>query len=60
MWTPMSPICTDGACLSPLFPAHSTVPRTWFECEAITRELTGYPLELGYLEVVIPIYRVAQ
>lgn len=56
----MSPICTDGACLSPLFPAHSTVPRTWFECEAITRELTGYPLELGYLEVVIPIYRVAQ
>ena len=53
------PISTDRARLSPLPPAHSTVPRTWFECEAITRELTGCPLELGYLELVIPIYRVA-
>jgi hypothetical protein len=48
-----------GAWPSPLPPAHSTVPRTWFECEAITRELTGHPLELGYLELVIPIFRVA-
>ena len=38
----------DGAWPSPLPPAHTTVPRTWFECEAITRELTGRPLELGY------------
>jgi hypothetical protein len=53
------PISTHGACPSPLPPAHSTVPRTWFECEAITRELTGHPLELGYLELVIPIFRVA-
>jgi len=53
------PISTDGARLSPLSPAHSTLPRTWFECEAVTRELTGHPLELGYLELVIPIYRVA-
>jgi len=52
-------ISTHGACLSPLPPAHSTVPRTWFECEAITRELTGHALELGYLELVIPIFRVA-
>ena len=35
------------------------MPRTWFECEAITRELTGHPLELGYLEAIVPIYRVA-
>ena len=53
------PISTYGACPSPLPPAHGTVPRTWFECEAITRELTGHPLELGYLELVIPIFRVA-
>ncbi|MGH2396626.1 MAG: hypothetical protein ACRDFW_06490 [bacterium] len=53
------PISTHGACLSPLPPAHGTVPRTWFECEAITREVTGHPLELGYLELVIPIFRVA-
>jgi hypothetical protein len=44
---------------SPLPPAESAVPRTWFECEAITRELTGRPLELGYLESIVPIYRVA-
>jgi hypothetical protein len=53
------PISTHGACPSPLPPAHSTVPRTWFECEAITRELTGHSLELGYLELVVPIFRVA-
>ena len=48
-----------GSRLSPLPPAESTMPRTWFECEAITRELTGRPLELGYLESIVPIYRVA-
>jgi hypothetical protein len=50
---------THWVCPSPLPPAQTMVPRTWFECEAITRELTGRPLELGYLELVIPIYRVA-
>jgi hypothetical protein len=49
----------DGAWPSLLPPAHTTVPRTWFECEAITRELTGRPLELGYLELIMPTYRVA-
>ena len=44
---------------SPLPPAHSTVPRTWFECDTSMRELTGRPLELGYLELIMPIYRVA-
>ncbi|MGH8652751.1 MAG: hypothetical protein ACREYE_11550 [Gammaproteobacteria bacterium] len=53
------PISAHRACPSPLPPAHSTVPRTWFECEAITRELTGHFLELGYLELAIPIFRVA-
>ncbi|MGH8488593.1 MAG: hypothetical protein ACREXS_06965 [Gammaproteobacteria bacterium] len=48
-----------GACPSPLPAAPSTVARTWFDCEAIMRELTGRPLELGYLELVVPIYRVA-
>jgi hypothetical protein len=54
------PISThDGAWPSPLPPAHTTVPRTWFECEAIHRELTGRLLELGYLELIMPTYRVA-
>jgi hypothetical protein len=48
-----------GPLPSPLLPACTTVPRTWFDCEAITRELTGRPLEHGYLELIVPIYRVA-
>jgi hypothetical protein len=53
------PVATHGAWPSPLPPANTARPRTWFECEAITRELTGRPLELGYLELIVPIYRVA-
>ncbi|MDH3601103.1 MAG: hypothetical protein OEU26_15900, partial [Candidatus Tectomicrobia bacterium] len=54
------PVSTQsGARPSPLPAAQSTVPHTWFECEAITRELTGHTLELGYLELVVPIFRVA-
>lgn len=48
----------DGARASPLPPAMATVARSWRECEAITQELTGRSLELGYLELVIPIFRV--
>lgn len=48
-----------GARPSPLPPAQTDRERSWRECEAITRELTGRPLELGYLELVIPIFRVA-
>ncbi|MBL8699243.1 MAG: hypothetical protein JNK67_12770 [Alphaproteobacteria bacterium] len=44
---------------SPLPPAPCATPRSWFECEAITAELTGRPVELGHLEMVIPIFRVA-
>jgi hypothetical protein len=44
------PNSTHGACPSPLPPPYVTLPRTWFECEAITRELTGHPLELVYLD----------
>jgi hypothetical protein len=40
-------------------PALSTTPRTWLECEAITAELTGRPVEMGYLELIVPIFRVA-
>jgi hypothetical protein len=53
------PIGDNGARPSPLPPAHSSVPRTWFECEAVTQELTGRAIELGYLELVVPVYRVA-
>ncbi|HET8745242.1 MAG TPA: hypothetical protein VFM98_06540 [Ramlibacter sp.] len=43
---------------SPLPPAPCARPRTWDECEAITQELTGRPLEEGYLELVVPVFRV--
>jgi hypothetical protein len=52
-------ISPHGPRPSPLPPAHSTLPRTWSDCDAIMRELTSRPLELGYLELIMPIYRVA-
>ena len=33
--------------------------RRWDECEAITQELAGRPVELGYLELIVPVFRVA-
>lgn len=56
---PVSVTPRDGARASPLPPAETTVARTWDECEAITRELTGRALELGHLELVVPVFRVA-
>ncbi len=44
---------------SPLPSAPCESPRTWWDCEAVMQELTGVPLELGHLEMVMPIFRVA-
>jgi hypothetical protein len=49
----------DGARASPLPPAQATQARSWWECEAITRELTGTAIELAHLELVIPVFRIA-
>lgn len=49
----------DATQPSPLPPSTCPVARTWDECEAITRDLTGRPVELGYLELIIPVFRVA-
>jgi hypothetical protein len=46
-------------CPSPLPPARTTQAHTWRQCEALTRRLAGRALDVGYLEAVIPIYRVA-
>lgn len=48
----------DGPRPNPLPPASTTKARSWSECEAITEELTGRRLELGYLELVVPVFRV--
>jgi hypothetical protein len=49
----------QGLVASALPSAESSEPRTWWECEAITRELTGTALPLGFLELVVPLHRVA-
>lgn len=48
-----------GACPAPLPPGLATIARDWADCEAITRELTGRGLEPGWLELVVPVFRVA-
>lgn len=42
-----------------LMPARTGTPRTWDDCEQIMTEISGRPLELGYLEIAIPIFRIA-
>ena len=49
----------EGAQPSPLPPAPCTVARSWNESEMITGDLAGRALEAGYLELVVPIFRVA-
>jgi hypothetical protein len=56
---PQAPTSADGARASLLPPALTTVARSWSDCAAITQELTGYRLDPGYLELVVPIFRVA-
>lgn len=44
---------------SPLPAARSQRPRSWHELPGLMQELTGRPLESGWLELVVPIFRVA-
>ena len=48
-----------GVRASPLPPAPAEQPRSWNEGSALMQELTGRPLELGYLELVVPVFRIA-
>jgi hypothetical protein len=50
-----------GLARSPLEPSACPAPRTWTaaDCPALTHELSGRSLEIGYLELAIPVYRVA-
>ena len=49
----------DGARPSPLPPGPNTQARTWWECAAISQELTGRSIALAHLELVVPVFRVA-
>lgn len=44
---------------SPLPPAQSVRPRSWSELPGLMTELTGRSLEIGWLELVTPVFRVA-
>ncbi len=44
---------------SPLPPSTCPVAKSWDQCEGITQELAGRPIELGYLELIVPVFRVA-
>ena len=48
-----------GARPSPLPPSRCARPRSWHELPDLMRELTGRALEIGWLELVVPIFRVA-
>lgn len=50
-----------GLAPSPLPPSVCSALRSWSlaECEAITRDLANRATELGNLEAVIPVYRIA-
>lgn len=44
---------------SPLAPARTDRPRTWHELPGLMQELAGRPLDIGHLEMVVPIFRIA-
>lgn len=54
-----APAPLEAARPSPLPPSACRTARDWNECEAITRDMTGRAVELGYLELIVPIFRVA-
>ena len=44
---------------SPLAPAQTDRPRSWHELPGLMQELAGRPLDIGHLELVVPIFRIA-
>ena len=44
---------------STLPPAATNVAHTWQDCESISFDITGRKLPLAYLELVIPVFRIA-
>jgi hypothetical protein len=55
---PPAPLVT-GPRPAPLPPGPCGSPRLWTEGTALMQALTGSPLELGWLELVLPVFRVA-
>jgi hypothetical protein len=51
----------SGLVPSLLAPSVCPVPRSWSlaECESITLDLANHAVELGYIEAVVPVFRLA-
>ncbi|WP_158292311.1 hypothetical protein [Paracraurococcus ruber] len=49
----------DGPLPAPLPPGPCPAPRFWDDCAAITRELGGHAVDEGWLELFVPVFRVA-
>lgn len=56
---PLSRPVQDLSRPSPLPPAPCARPREWREAEALFLQLTGRALDPAYLELVVPVFRVA-
>jgi hypothetical protein len=55
----LTPDVPTGPRPSPLPQARTAQAHSWLDCEGITQQLTGHALELGHLELVVPIFRIA-
>lgn len=55
----VAPAVPAGPVSSPLPPAPCATPHTWRTCEELSELLGGRAIELGYLEVIMPVYRLA-
>lgn len=53
------PPAADRSRPSPLAPAEAEAPASWSDLEAITQRLAGRAVEWGWLELVIPVFRIA-
>lgn len=56
--TPASAVA-DRSRPSPLPPAVAQAPSNWSDLETITQDLAGRAVEPGWLELVVPVFRVA-
>ncbi|MEY4510453.1 MAG: hypothetical protein RLZZ450_2575 [Pseudomonadota bacterium] len=55
----VEPPVPTGPVSSPLPAAPSNTPHTWCACEELSELLGGRAIEQGYLEVIMPVYRLA-
>jgi hypothetical protein len=53
-----SEVRREGVVAARLAAGPANAPRSWRECEALSLEFSGRAVELGYLELFVPVYRI--